>query len=54
MKKEKGVEEKEFQKIIRMFKDDKKSIEEMISIRTKLYNILYINRTTRRRNNILT
>ena len=41
MKKEKGVEEKEFQKIIRMFKDDKKSFEEMISIRTS-FTIYYI------------
>ena len=41
MKKEKGVEEKEFQKIIRMFKDDKKSFEEMISIRTS-FRIYYI------------
>lgn len=42
MKKEKGVEEKEFQKIIRMFKDDKKSFEEMISIRTTIYYILTV------------
>ena len=41
MKKEKGVEEKEFQKIIRKFKDDKKSFEEMISIRT-IYYILTV------------
>ena len=52
MKKETGVEEKEFQKIIRIFKDDKKSFEEIISI--SRYNVLFINHTSRRRNNILT
>ena len=41
MKKETGVEEKEFQKIIRIFKDDKKSFEEIISIRTQLVVTMY-------------